>query len=185
MGALNRRYPVAVLLLASVALTGCLGADGNHANSSRHGATGRTAQGFENTSIRLTYPLATANHRRSSALSTCPLGARCATLPVMELAGRSVWARQATLTLQCHTPPSGSYADPAEACRALVDIARRIKNRHSACPCALTPENLKPHVVGVIDGHRLSFSLDGCTLCGLGSQARHDAKVLIPTASTS
>src|SRR3954449_2614133 len=105
MGALNRRYPVAVLLLASVAPTGCLGADGNHANSSRHGTTGRTAPGFENASIRLTYPLATANHRRSSALSTCPLGARCATVPVLKIAGRSVWARQVTLPLHCHTPP--------------------------------------------------------------------------------
>jgi hypothetical protein len=78
-------------------------------------------------------------------------------------------------TLTCG-PPGGAIPDPARACRALEDFARRGRRRHTAhtCLCALYVNRIV--VRGVVDGRRLAgpVEVSGCAACGMGRRAAAD-----------
>jgi len=78
--------------------------------------------------------------------------------------------------LSCSPRPRGGYADPAAACRALSNYVRLVnRSRHVACSCAVS---LWPAgMVGVVDGRRVTFGLDGCCLPG---RAGADQRLLMP-----
>jgi subtilisin inhibitor-like len=77
--------------------------------------------------------------------------------------------------LSCSPQPRGGYADPAAACRALVDYARLVNRSRRVCSCAVS---LWPaSMVGVVDGRRVTFGLDGCCL---PRRAGADQRVLTP-----
>ncbi len=88
------------------------------------------------------------------------------------------WALVAVRTLTCD-PDRGGYQHPAAACRALRNLARLEAHPTGiACACAfmLVPP---PLIVGRVDGRDVSFTVDGCSLCGLPRHAGADARVLL------
>ncbi|HEY3765751.1 MAG TPA: hypothetical protein VGL44_11395 [Gaiellales bacterium] len=78
-------------------------------------------------------------------------------------------------------PAGGSYSDPAAACRALRDFARRYhRGSGVACACALelgTPAT----AVGDIAHVETTLPIDSCTACGLGRHAGRDVQTLTPS----
>ena len=117
--------------------------------------------------------------RRPAAITArCPVLARCRVQRVPGMRPRE-WGLVAVRTLSCD-PDRGGYRRPAAACRALRDLVRLEAHRPKiacSCPIMLVPP---PFVVGRVDGKEVSFTIDGCSLCGLPAHAGADAGVLLP-----
>jgi hypothetical protein len=110
--------------------------------------------------------------------ASCPALARCRPqrAPGVHPEERSLMA---TRTLTCG-PDRGGYVRPAAACRALRDLVRlEAHPTKVACGC-IVPVTPPSSIVGRVDGKEVSFTIDGCSLCGLPGQAGADAGVLVP-----
>jgi hypothetical protein len=164
-------------MLALVALlsTGCLGGYGGFPGTEAPPPTD-SRPAVEATII---YPLGLPQRDRDRVTAGCPAGASCTTVVAPHSGGR--WVRRIERTLTCG-PATGTYVDPAAACRALSDLTAVLEHRRAICLCKVMIPGVQARaVVTTRDGVRRTLLLDFCTLCGLGEGALHDAKVLMPT----
>jgi hypothetical protein len=116
--------------------------------------------------------------RPTQITARCPALARCRPQRTPGVRPRE-WALVAARTLACD-PDRGGFRRPAAACRALRDLTRLEAHPTGiacSCPIMLVPP---PVIVGRVDGKKVSFAIDGCSLCGLPRHAAADASVLLP-----
>jgi hypothetical protein len=159
-----------VLVLAAFA-AGCLGGSGT-ARSTRSARPARPQ-----TRVVIHASIGLPARRPAAVTARCPALARCRTQRVTNMRPRE-WALEAVRTLTCD-PDRGGYRRPAAACRALRDLTRleaRPTGIACACPIVLVPPS---YIVGRVDGKDVSFTIDGCSLCGLPAPAGADARVLL------
>ena len=170
-------------LLAAV-LTGC-GAAGSGAASSPPTTEHSVPATGTGTDMAISYPVHAGTGSRSHASQSCPAGASCTYTAVGSTPkGAEVWEPVAEYHLTC-SPAAGTYPDPAAACRALLDLQRRMAARHPICMCPMIVTGLpQPHVQGVVDGKPLTLK-GACSFCGLGKQGAADASVLMPGGAVS
>jgi len=128
------------------------------------------------TRVTVDYPLG-AVRSRSAALTRCAGQTDCRVVH----AQRHVWFADVHRRLTCGATPAGTYADPTAACRALRTLDRiSHQPRTVACGCTLILSGTPPSVVrGTVDGTRLRVTIDGCSLCGLGSRGSQAAGMLM------
>lgn len=162
------------------ALVGCSGGGSGAASLQTAPHPGTRAV----TSVAITYPIGAAKTTRARVSRACPPGATCTTDP-LRLAGSSftqrLWTRQVRERLTCD-PPGGSYRNPRTACQALLGLWHAMAGQRESCGCALMiMPRLPEQVVGIINRRPASFTLDECSLCGLGAFAAGNAKTLMPT----
>jgi hypothetical protein len=170
------------LILLPVILAGCLGGGSGHAASGRTNS-GPTSTHNPLTVLRVSYPVGRFVLQRSQ-LASCPSDATChdahiACLPTGCPASPRPWIRVAVRRLTC-SPSGGDYPDPGAACAALDDLEHRLGTQPAViCDC-LQIAGRSPQAVGRYKGYGVKIALDGCSLCGLGTQAAQDAAVLMP-----
>jgi hypothetical protein len=162
----------------AVIAAGCLATAAPSPSTHRTGTRPLLANAPPGTQVVVRYA-ATESARRGLPMlnDRCPAPARCRAVRIQGARPRR-WALVASRTLTCD-PDRGGYADPAAACGALRDLARIEAHRGPnvcMCPVEIGP---RPTVIGHIDGRRIRFMLDACSLCGLGAHAGADARVLL------
>ena len=164
------------LIVLPVIAGGCFGGSG-------HAASGPTSTHNPLTDLRISYPVGQFVLQRS-LLASCPSGATChdvhaACLPTGCPASPQPWIRVAVRRLTC-SPTGGDYQDAGKACAALDDLEGRLGTHPAvgySCPQFAGPP---PHAVGRYKSYGVKIALDSCFLRGFGSQASHDAAVLMP-----
>jgi len=162
---------IGVVVLA-VSATACFGGPGT-AGSSR---LSRAAA--PETRVVIRAPVGRPARRPAAIAAHCPALARCRPQRAPGVHPEE-WSLMATRTLTCG-PDRGGYVRPAAACRALRDLVRlEAHPTKVACGC-IVPVTPPSSIVGRVDGKEVSFTIDGCSLCGLPGQAGADAGVLVP-----
>jgi hypothetical protein len=138
------------------------------------------------TTLTVSYPIGGLIAVRSK-LARCPTGASCHDVRLGGCPPGSTclnvvdWVRVAVRRIAC-SPPAGDYQNPRSACAALGDLEHRLQQPAAAvCECPLVLARYpQARAAGRYQRRRITIALDGCSLCGLGVQAAHDAAVLMP-----
>jgi hypothetical protein len=137
------------------------------------------------TDLRVSYPVGGFVLQRSQ-LAICPRGATCHDVHMGCPPGASCpllrpWTRVAVRRLTC-SPSGGDYQHAGAACAALDDLEHRLKTKSLGfCSCPGMPDWFpRPQAAGRYKSYGVKIALDPCSLCGIGTQAAHDAVVLMP-----
>lgn len=147
---------------AALAAAGC-GAGAAGSASQTHGPA---------THVTVVYSVGRPVQRRSQVDARCPAFARCR--PARALGS---WVLRVTRRLTCN-PAAGGYADPANACAALVHYARLVHHRPAnVCMCPMM-FGIPGRAYGVLAGRPVRLDLTPCAACGLGRHASADVQLL-------
>jgi hypothetical protein len=158
-------------IVLAVSAAGCFGESGTAQ------PTGPTRPARPQTRVVIRASIGLPARRPDAITARCPALARCRPQRIPNMRPRE-WVLEAVRTLTCD-PDRGGYRRPAAACRALGDLTRleaRPTGVACSCPLMLVPP---PFIVGRVDGKHVSFTIDGCSLCGLPAHAGADARVLL------
>jgi hypothetical protein len=156
---------IAIGAAAAVVAAGC-GAGAAGSASQTHGPA---------THVTVVYSIGRPVHRRSQVDARCPALARCR--PARALGS---WVLRVTRRLTCD-PAAGGYARPADACAALVQLAR-LEHRRPANVCACPLQfGIQGRARGVVTGRPVRLDLTPCAACGLGAHASADVELLTAT----
>jgi hypothetical protein len=173
-----RIRPVTALGMAGLAViaAGCLGSAAPKTTPSTTTPTSPSVQAPA-TQVMIRSSVGGFTRSGGAVRTRCPARATC-TPALVRGASPRAWVLEVSRTLTCN-PAGGGYRNPAAACRALRDFARRYaRGSSSACACPLQI-GIPGIAVGDLNGRAVKLPIDFCTACGLGSHAGADVRTLL------
>jgi hypothetical protein len=160
----------------AVVAAGCLGSAAPKTTPSTTISTSTSVQAPA-TQVVIRYSIGSSARSAGAVGTRCPARAACKPALVRGASPRA-WVLAVSRTLTCN-PAGGGYRDPAAACLALRDFARRYaRGSPGACPCPLQI-GIPGTAIGDLDGRAVKLPVDFCTACGLGGHAGADVRTLL------